>query len=70
MAPKVRLFDRHFHLPKSRPIRIGLGILLIAAGAHQPKRRKAQARRGKRKRRPMRKAQPSKGNVVPLRKRA
>ena len=32
MAPKVRLFDRHFHLPQSKPIRIGLGILLIAGG--------------------------------------
>ena len=32
MAPKVRLFDRHIHLPKSKPIRIGLGILLIAGG--------------------------------------
>ena len=32
MAPKVRLFNRHFHLPQSKPIRIGLGILLVAAG--------------------------------------
>ncbi len=32
MAPKVRLFNRHFHLPQSKPIRIGLGILLIAGG--------------------------------------
>ena len=32
MAPKVRLFNRHLHLPKSKPIRIGLGILLIAGG--------------------------------------
>jgi hypothetical protein len=32
MDPKVRLFNRHFHLPQSKPIRIGLGILLIAAG--------------------------------------
>ena len=32
MAPKVRLFDRHFHLPQSKPIRIGLGILLVAGG--------------------------------------
>ncbi len=32
MAPKVRLFDRHFHLPRSKPIRIGLGILLIVGG--------------------------------------
>ena len=32
MSPRIRLFDRHFHLPKSKPIRIGLGILLIALG--------------------------------------
>ena len=32
MAPKVRLFNRHWHLPKSRPVRVGLGILLIAGG--------------------------------------
>ena len=32
MAHKVRIFDRHLHLPKSKPIRIGLGILLIAGG--------------------------------------
>ncbi len=32
MAHKVRLFNRHWHLPKSRPIRIGLGILLVACG--------------------------------------
>lgn len=32
MAPKVRLFNRHFHLPKSKPTRIGLGILLIVGG--------------------------------------
>lgn len=29
---KVRLFDRHWHLPQSKPIRIGLGILLVAGG--------------------------------------
>ncbi len=29
---KVKLFDRHWHLPKSKPIRIGLGIILIAFG--------------------------------------
>ena len=29
---KVRLFDRHWHLPKSKPLRIGLGILLVALG--------------------------------------
>jgi hypothetical protein len=32
MSPKIRLFDRHWHLPKSKPIRIGLGILLVALG--------------------------------------
>ena len=32
MAHKVRLFNRHWHLPQSKPIRIGLGILLIAGG--------------------------------------
>jgi hypothetical protein len=32
MAHKVRIFDRHWHLPRSKPIRIGLGILLIAGG--------------------------------------
>ena len=32
MAHKVRFFNRDFHLPKSKPIRIGLGILLVAGG--------------------------------------
>ncbi|MGH6734639.1 MAG: hypothetical protein ACRECX_00960 [Methyloceanibacter sp.] len=32
MAHKIRLFDRHWHLPKSKPLRIGLGILLVAFG--------------------------------------
>ena len=32
MAHKVRLFNRHWHLPKSKPIRIGLGIVLVACG--------------------------------------
>jgi hypothetical protein len=32
MAHKVRLFNRHWHLPQSKPIRIGLGILLVACG--------------------------------------
>ncbi|MEX2165875.1 MAG: hypothetical protein WD852_02465 [Methyloceanibacter sp.] len=29
---KVKIFDRHWHLPKSKPIRIGLGIILVALG--------------------------------------
>jgi hypothetical protein len=32
MAPKIRIFNSHWHLPKSKPLRIGLGILLIAGG--------------------------------------
>jgi hypothetical protein len=47
-----------------------LGLLLIASGAHSPKR-KAQKRAGKRKRRKRRKAvapQPSQSNVIRLRK--
>jgi hypothetical protein len=32
MAHKIRIFDRHWHLPQSKPIRIGLGVLLIAGG--------------------------------------
>jgi hypothetical protein len=32
MAHKIRLFDRHWHLPKSKPIRIGIGILLVVGG--------------------------------------
>jgi len=32
MAQKVRLFDRHWHLPKSKPLRIGLGIVLVGCG--------------------------------------
>jgi hypothetical protein len=32
MAHKVRLFNRHWHLPKSRPLRLGVGILLIVGG--------------------------------------
>ena len=29
---KVKIFDRHWHLLKSKPIRIGLGIILVALG--------------------------------------
>jgi hypothetical protein len=32
MAHKVRLFNRHWHLPKSKPVRLGMGILLVAGG--------------------------------------
>ena len=32
MTRKVRLFNREFHLPQSKPIRIGLGILLVGGG--------------------------------------
>jgi hypothetical protein len=29
---KIRFGDRHWHLPQSRPVRIGIGILLVAFG--------------------------------------
>ncbi|MGV1015522.1 MAG: hypothetical protein ACOYB4_11180 [Methyloceanibacter sp.] len=29
---KIKFFDRDWHLPKSKPIRIGLGIVLIGGG--------------------------------------
>jgi hypothetical protein len=32
VAAKVRFANRYFHLPQSKPIRIGLGILLVACG--------------------------------------
>ena len=32
MAHKIRFANRHFHLPQSRPLRLGLGILLVAGG--------------------------------------
>ena len=32
MAHKVRIFNSHWHLPKSKPVRLGLGILLVAGG--------------------------------------
>jgi hypothetical protein len=46
-----------------------LGLLLIAVGAHMPKRRKAKRRRKRRRRRLGPLAKPSSGNVVPLRAR-
>lgn len=47
-----------------------LGLLLIAVGAHSPKRRPVPVRRGKRKKRRALPLKPSerRGNVVPLRK--
>jgi len=32
MAHKVRVFNSHWHLPKSKPLRIGLGIVLVGCG--------------------------------------
>ncbi|WP_141701243.1 hypothetical protein [Methyloceanibacter methanicus] len=32
MAKKVRIFDRRLQLPKSKPVRIGLGTVLIGGG--------------------------------------
>jgi hypothetical protein len=32
LMAKVKIFDRHWHLPQSKPIRIGLGIILVALG--------------------------------------
>lgn len=32
MTHKVRVFNSHWHLPQSKPIRVGLGILLIGCG--------------------------------------
>jgi hypothetical protein len=32
MAHKIRFASREFHLPQSRPLRVGLGILLVACG--------------------------------------
>ena len=32
MAHKIRIFDRHVHLPQSKAVRIGIGILLVIGG--------------------------------------
>ena len=32
MRNKVRIFDRRIHLPRSKPVRIGLGLLLVGGG--------------------------------------
>jgi len=48
----------------------GLGLLLIAVGAHQPKRRKARKRRGRRKRKALGPRRPSgsSAKVLPFKK--
>jgi hypothetical protein len=32
MAKKISFANRQFHLPESKPIRLGLGLLLVAGG--------------------------------------
>ena len=32
MAHKVKVFNNHWHLPGSKPLRIGLGLVLIGFG--------------------------------------
>ena len=32
MPNKARIFDRRIHLPRSKPVRIGLGMLLVGGG--------------------------------------
>jgi len=32
MAHKIRIFDRNWHLPQSKAVRIGIGILLVIGG--------------------------------------
>jgi 4-amino-4-deoxy-L-arabinose transferase-like glycosyltransferase len=46
-----------------------LGLLLIAVGAHTPKRRKAKKRKGRRKRKALGSSLRRTGNIVPLRPR-
>jgi hypothetical protein len=32
MAHKIRIFDRNWHLPQSKAVRIGIGVLLVIGG--------------------------------------
>jgi hypothetical protein len=32
MAAKIRFANRHYHLPQSKGLRVGLGLLLVAGG--------------------------------------
>jgi hypothetical protein len=32
MVHKIRIFDRHWHLPQSKAVRIGIGVLLVLGG--------------------------------------
>jgi hypothetical protein len=32
MAHKIRIFDRNWHLPQSKAVRIGIGIVLVVGG--------------------------------------
>ena len=32
MSSKIRFANRHLHLPESKSVRLGLGILLVACG--------------------------------------
>ena len=32
MPAKIRFANRHYHLPQSKGLRVGLGILLVAGG--------------------------------------
>lgn len=65
--------DIALYQPLVLPLSISItGLLLIAAGAHSPTRRKVKTRRSKRKRRSRSRhlSQPSSAKVIPLRRRA